>query len=91
MKGSYEVIVQSRRLQYKFVIRRNITIIKGNSATGKTTLLEMIQEYNDNGWESGVTIKSARECVVLSGRFWQSDLKNISNSIVFRKYTIQRK
>lgn len=83
MKGSYEVIVQSRRLQYKFVIRRNITIIKGNSATGKTTLLEMIQEYNDNGWESGVTIKSARECVVLSGRFWQSDLKNISNSIVF--------
>lgn len=42
MKGSYEVIVQSRRLQYKFVIRRNITIIKGNSATGKTTLLEMI-------------------------------------------------
>ncbi len=83
MKGSYEVIVQSRRLQYKFVIRRNITIIKGNSATGKTTLLEMIQEYNDNGWESGVTIKSAKECVVLSGRFWQSDLKNISNSIVF--------
>ena len=83
MKGSYEVIVQSRRLQYKFVIRRNITIIKGNSATGKTTLLEMIQEYNDNGWESGVTIKSARECVVLSGRFWQSDLKSISNSIVF--------
>ena len=83
MKGSYEVVVQSRRLQYKFIIRRNITIIKGNSATGKTTLLEMIQEYNDNGWESGVTVKSARECVVLSGRFWQSDLKNISNSIVF--------
>lgn len=83
MKGSYEVIVQSRRLQYKFVIRRNITIIKGNSATGKTTLLEMIQEYNDNGWESGVTIKSAKECVVLSGRFWQSDLKNISNSNIF--------
>lgn len=83
MKGSYEVVVQSRRLQYKFIIRRNITSIKGNSATGKTTLLEMIQEYNDNGWESGVTVKSARECVVLSGRFWQSDLKNISNSIVF--------
>ena len=45
MKGSFEVIVKNRRIQYKFTICRNITILKGDSATGKTTLI--IFEIND--------------------------------------------
>ncbi len=40
MKGSYEVTVRNNRLQYKFTVQRNITILRGNSATGKTTLIE---------------------------------------------------
>lgn len=83
MKGIYNVIVQSRRMQYKFTIRRNITVISGDSATGKTTLIELIQEYNDNGPDSGVSISCDRECVVLSGRNWLRDLKQLSGAIVF--------
>lgn len=83
MKGIYNVIVQSRRMQYKFTIRRNITVISGDSATGKTTLIELIQEYNDNGPDSGVSISCDRECVVLSGRNWLRDLNQISGAIVF--------
>lgn len=45
MKGSYRVVVQNSSVRYDFVIRRNITVIKGDSATGKTTLIEMIREY----------------------------------------------
>ena len=40
MKGLHKVIVQNNRLHYEFDIRRNITIIQGNSATGKTTLTD---------------------------------------------------
>ncbi len=56
MKGSYEVIVKSRRLQYKFTINRNITILRGDSATGKTTLIDMISSYQQHGIASGITL-----------------------------------
>ena len=55
MKGIYHVVVQNRYLKYEFDIRRNLTIIQGNSATGKTTLVEMIRESNLNE-NSGVMI-----------------------------------
>lgn len=48
MKGSYRVIVQNAVLRFDFVIRRNITIIRGDSATGKTTLVEMVREYYES-------------------------------------------
>ena len=44
MKGKYKVIVQNNRLHYELEIRRNITIIQGNSATGKTTLVNMLRQ-----------------------------------------------
>ena len=45
MKGAYHIVVQNKNLKYEFDIKRNITIIKGDSATGKTTLIELIREY----------------------------------------------
>ena len=56
MKGTYSVTVKNNVLQYQFEIRRNITIIKGDSATGKTTLVDMIREYDQNGEQSGITL-----------------------------------
>lgn len=34
MKGKYRIIVENKKIKYDFEIRRNITIIKGDSATG---------------------------------------------------------
>lgn len=42
MKGKYSVFVQNNRLRYEFTISRNITVIRGDSATGKTTLLDLL-------------------------------------------------
>ena len=83
MRGSYDVVINSRRLQYKFTIRRNVTIIRGQSATGKTTLVEMIRDCNENGIDSGITISCDRDCVVLSGRKWERDIAELENSIIF--------
>lgn len=65
MKGKYEVVVKSRRVQYKFSVIRNITILRGDSATGKTTLIDMIAAYQENGEASGVTVisKSNARCL----------------------------
>lgn len=45
MRGIHRVIIQNKRIRYDFELRRNLTIIRGDSATGKTTLIDMIQEH----------------------------------------------
>ena len=67
MKGKYNITVKSRRIQYKFTVLRNITILRGDSATGKTTLIDMIAAYQENG----------------EGIRWQENLAMIHDSIVF--------
>ena len=83
MKGSYRIIVQNAKIRYDFEIRRNITIIKGNSATGKTTLVEMIREYYEDGEESGISLSCEKECIVLAGRDWENVLAAKKDCIVF--------
>lgn len=83
MKGSYRIIIQNSKVRYDFEIRRNITIIKGNSATGKTTLIELIWEYYENGEESGIQFSCERECAVLAGRDWEATLATKSKCILF--------
>lgn len=83
MKGKYRVIVENKSIKYDFEIKRNITIIKGDSATGKTTLVEMIAEYYENGSDSGVSLQCERVCSVLAGRNWKALLDTMHESIIF--------
>ncbi|MBP5157582.1 MAG: hypothetical protein ILP18_06905 [Treponema sp.] len=83
LKGSYDVTVKNRRLQYKFKIYRNITILRGDSATGKTTLIDMIQAYQRSGADSGVQLSCSIQCAVLTSDNWQLNLSEIHGSIVF--------
>lgn len=83
MVGAYWVIVQNKKIKFDFEIRRNITILRGDSATGKTTLVEMIQEYAELGPDSGIVLQCEKNCAVLSGRQWEKQLSALSQSIVF--------
>lgn len=83
MKGKYHIVVQNNRLRYEFDIRRNITIIRGDSATGKTTLINMLENAASLGESSGVEVVCARQCRVLSGNDWQIILPHIHEQIIF--------
>ena len=83
MKGKHHLIVQNNRLRYELDIRRNITIIKGDSATGKTTLVDMLSQAMDLGDSSGISVSCDKEVVVVSGRRWESTLHEISDAIIF--------
>ena len=83
MKGMHRVVVSTKRLKYDFVIRRNITIIQGNSATGKTTLVDMIREAVNNTSGASVDLVCDKKCFVLDGTLWKEQLAAVSNSIVF--------
>ena len=83
MTGKYDIVVQNRRLQYKFTVERNITVLRGDSATGKTTMIDMISAYQQNGEASGITVTCKKTCTVLTGLRWRENLALIHDSIVF--------
>lgn len=83
MTGKYEIRIENRSLVYEFTIRRNITVIRGNSATGKTTLIEMISSYESDGEESGVSLNCKKNCTVLTDVRWEENLGQIHDSIIF--------
>lgn len=83
MKGKYHIVVQNNKLRYEFDIRRNITIIRGDSATGKTTLIGLIESAALLGESSGVEVICERTCRTLGGRDWNIVLPNIHQQIIF--------
>ncbi len=83
MKGKYHVMVQNKRLRYEFDIKRNITIIRGDSATGKTTLYAMISLAARMGESSGVDIQCDKKCRTLEGPDWKLVLPTLHDHIIF--------
>ena len=70
-----------------FSIRRNITIIKGDSATGKTTLLRILYEYLRIGRQSGYAVSTNASYYVYIrdevGRDWKDALYPLKNTVIF--------
>jgi len=83
MKGKYHIVVQNNRLRYELTVRRNITIIRGDSATGKTTLINLIGQAAVLGENSGVDVVCERPCRTLSGNDWNLILPNVHEQIIF--------
>lgn len=83
MKGKHTVIVRNARVQFTLELERNITVIRGDSATGKTTLIGMLLDYEAQGRSSGVNLSCDKRCCVLGGIEWENRLSRIHDSIVF--------
>lgn len=83
MKGKYRIVVQNNRLRYELEIRRNITIIRGDSASGKTTLIHMLESASLLGDSSGVEVICEKKCRTLNSSDWKMILPGIHDQIVF--------
>ncbi|MCR5451519.1 MAG: translation initiation factor 2 [Lachnospiraceae bacterium] len=85
MKGRHHIVLETKHLKYEFDICRNITVINGDSATGKTTLVSLLQEYGLRQDSSGIRLQSDVPCVVFSGSSdnWKYMLDGYKGSIVF--------
>lgn len=81
MIGKIRIKVSNQRNSYDFTLKRNITILRGNSGTGKTTLYDMVRDYNNLGKESGVKI-SGGKIAVLEGKNWERELDNLEKTVV---------
>ncbi len=87
MKGEYSFQVKGKRAKFSFRIRRNITVLKGDSASGKTTLLSMMYEYLRSGRESGYSVTTDAQYYVYlrdePGRDWTDVLYPLEDTIIF--------
>lgn len=83
MRDEHLVTVRNNKVQTKLPILHNLTILKGRSATGKSTLIDLVGQFDELGPDSGVMVNCDVPCKVLSGRNWQRDLESIGGSIVF--------
>lgn len=82
MHGEYKIRVKNSRNSYSFSLKRNLTILRGESGRGKTTLFDMIYEYNRYGKNSGVSISCDRELVAIEGDNWEADIERNSGKII---------
>ena len=84
MTGIHSVRIRDSRVSYQFELFRNITIVQGDSGTGKTTLFDMVAAHARLKEKSSVQIVCDRPCVALSPDLdWQTRLARFQDSIVF--------
>ena len=82
MRGEIKIRVSNSRNSYSFSLKRNLTVLRGESGRGKTTLFEMIQEYNRFGRNSGVHVSCDREVVAVSGDQWKEEIARHPGSVI---------
>lgn len=83
MLGIQHVKVSNRDAKFEFDLHRNITVVRGKSGTGKTTLYDMIADHTRLGDRSGVNISCQKSCIALVDLDWKHQLGSISDGIVF--------
>lgn len=83
MKGRYNIEIYNSVVHYFLTVQRNITVIQGDSASGKSELVRLLTEYNQSRESSGITVLCDRKCSVLTAEDWQSRLKSMKERIIF--------
>ena len=56
MKGKHSISITSRKATYHLELESKITVLKGNSGTGKSSLIRLVSEYLEYGKQSGIKL-----------------------------------
>lgn len=83
MIGIYDIEVYNNKIHYYLTVKRNLTLVRGDSASGKTELVRLVGEYEANGNSSGITLKCDKRCTVLTNVDWEMRLVSLSQTIIF--------
>ena len=71
MTGKYQIVLYNNKVHYRLTVERNLTILRGDSATGKSELIRLLTVHNGNPRSSGITLICDKECTVLNDGNWQ--------------------
>ena len=83
MIGKYDIILYNNKIHYRLSIKRNITVLRGDSATGKSELVRLLTQYESNPKSSGITLICDKPCAVLNEGNWKLLLATYTDRIFF--------
>lgn len=83
MTGEYEIVLYNNKIHYRLTVRRNLTILRGDSATGKSELIRLMTLQTNNPQSSGITLICDRPCMVLNEGTWELFLRTYTGRIFF--------
>lgn len=85
MKGNIRIVISTKKLHYELNLRRNITIIQGDSASGKTTLIQILSDYLSGRIGPGTEVVCDKKCAILSGDMESviARMQSLTDTVVF--------
>ena len=87
MKGQVKFRIYDKDNEYRFTLKRNITIIQGESGTGKTTLLQAMFNSMSGSSAAAYTVETSANYFVYTRVFkklrWETVLAEITDSVIF--------
>lgn len=76
METQHDILVQNKRdIQFKITINRKFTLIRGDSATGKSTLFQMVSDAGTSV-QAGIHIACDVPVVALHETGYKYELSN---------------
>lgn len=86
MKGKHIISITSRKAVYTLELERKISVLKGNSGTGKSSLIRLISEYLEYGKQSGVKFSADSKislAVMTNTSDWPEILTSVHDTVLF--------
>lgn len=83
MVGRYDIELYNNKVHYHLNIKRNITVLRGDSASGKSEFIRLLSAYNANPESSGITLISEKACSVLTEENWKLFIESYNERIFF--------
>ena len=80
MIGTYTVSLAAKRVEFFLELKKNITVIAGNSGSGKTTFVNLLDTHMRS--PRSVLLMCDVPVIHLIEQNWAGTLRSISNSIV---------
>lgn len=74
---------KNKDLFFKFDLKRNITILQGDSATGKTTLLTILDESLKRKGNPFIIVNTNADYYVHIDGDWERSFKDLTNHVIF--------
>ena len=84
LKSNYYFKIYTKKVSYEFVIKRNITFIRGHSGTGKTSLINLLYEFNRKiGKITGINVETKAKWIVFSEELWKYGKEDFQDTVIF--------
>ncbi len=83
MTGKYDIEIYNNKVHYHLNVKRNITVLRGDSASGKSELIRLLSSHNANPESSGITLICDKVCSVLNEENWKLFIESYRERIFF--------